>query len=189
MEAREKIITKTFELLLQKGYDGVSISDIKEKTGLSRGLLYHYFGSKEALFCEASMHHLNECFVLDLEVTKHFNVEQISDYVINKYRHLTENTLKEFSIINYDFLFFRLMQQSQEFSTLYEKAHNDELAVWKTALKNSTLREGLDLDKIARQFIYTMDGVWLRAVSPNVEINLTETLKEALETLNNLIKQ
>lgn len=189
METREKIITKTFELLLQKGYDGVSISDIKESTGISRGLLYHYFGSKEALFHEASVNHLNECFVVDANLTKDYDVQQLIDYIIEKYNYLITNTLKDFSIINYDFLFFRLMQQSKEFLTLYEQAREDEFIAWRLSLENSTLRDGLNLDKIARQFIFVMDGVWFRAVCPNIKIDLIETLKEALETLNNLIKK
>ena len=33
-----------------KGYVGTRIEDITEATGISKGLIYHYFGSKEALF-------------------------------------------------------------------------------------------------------------------------------------------
>lgn len=49
MKTREFILEKTFGLLLQKGYDGVSVSDIQQLTGMARGLLYHYFGSLEQL--------------------------------------------------------------------------------------------------------------------------------------------
>jgi AcrR family transcriptional regulator len=48
--SRDYIIDKAYELFLQKSYEGVSISDISEAVGMTKGALYHHFTNKEDLF-------------------------------------------------------------------------------------------------------------------------------------------
>ena len=47
---REKIVRSAAKLFLEKGYDNVSINDIIDVTGGSKGTIYSNFGSKEKLF-------------------------------------------------------------------------------------------------------------------------------------------
>ncbi len=47
---RDEIIRRLFDLFRRAGYEGVSISDISEATGLGRSSLYHHFpGGKEEM--------------------------------------------------------------------------------------------------------------------------------------------
>jgi TetR/AcrR family transcriptional regulator, mexJK operon transcriptional repressor len=47
---REKIVRSAARLFLEKGYDNVSINDIIDVVGGSKGTIYSNFGSKEKLF-------------------------------------------------------------------------------------------------------------------------------------------
>lgn len=47
---RDRIVRLAGELFLERGYDGVSINDVIEVTGGSKGTIYSYFGSREGLF-------------------------------------------------------------------------------------------------------------------------------------------
>ncbi len=47
---RAKLIEVAGELFGERGYDDVSIEEVLERTGVSKGALYHHFPSKEALF-------------------------------------------------------------------------------------------------------------------------------------------
>ena len=47
---RDRIIRLSSELFLENGYENVSINDIIEVTGGSKGTIYSYFGSREKLF-------------------------------------------------------------------------------------------------------------------------------------------
>jgi AcrR family transcriptional regulator len=47
---REKILDAGLELFGERGYHATSIADIGERAGISKSVLYHYFGSKAALF-------------------------------------------------------------------------------------------------------------------------------------------
>lgn len=49
-ERRERILAGALSLFATKGLSATRISDISAKTGMSQGLVYHYFPSKEAIF-------------------------------------------------------------------------------------------------------------------------------------------
>lgn len=51
-QSREKIMEAALDLFGTKGFDATSITDIAKKAGVSKGLLYHYFSSKEHLVKE-----------------------------------------------------------------------------------------------------------------------------------------
>ena len=53
-ESKEHILKVAFYLFLQKGFKEVTMKEIVEKTGLSKGAFYHYFKSKEQLFFEVN---------------------------------------------------------------------------------------------------------------------------------------
>lgn len=67
---RDKILKTTFLLLLEKGYDRVLVSDIQDRLGISRGLMYRYFKSKSELFFEACRKYFTTNFFRSSTTTK-----------------------------------------------------------------------------------------------------------------------
>ena len=53
---RQEIIYTSLELFVSKGYAATKVTDIAERAGMSTGLLFHYFESKEKLFEEIVRH-------------------------------------------------------------------------------------------------------------------------------------
>jgi len=49
---RQEILFAGLSLFIQKGYSGTTIKDISGAVGMSAGLLFHYFASKEELYLE-----------------------------------------------------------------------------------------------------------------------------------------
>jgi AcrR family transcriptional regulator len=47
---REKILEAGLELFGERGYHATSIAEIGERAGIAKSVLYHYFGSKAALY-------------------------------------------------------------------------------------------------------------------------------------------
>src|SRR3954464_10200251 len=47
---REKVLAAGLELFGERGYHATSIADIGERAGISKSVLYHYFGSKAGLY-------------------------------------------------------------------------------------------------------------------------------------------
>ena len=52
-QTRREIVRKSAPLFNQKGYEGTSLSDLMEATGLQKGGIYRHFSSKEELATEA----------------------------------------------------------------------------------------------------------------------------------------
>lgn len=58
-EIRREILRRSAALFAAKGYPNSTIADLAEANEMSRGLLYHYFASKEALLQEMLIEHLD----------------------------------------------------------------------------------------------------------------------------------
>ncbi|MDZ7717459.1 MAG: TetR/AcrR family transcriptional regulator [Balneolaceae bacterium] len=48
-QTQKQIIDSAFELFANEGYSKTSIAAVAKKAGISKGLIYHYFDSKEAI--------------------------------------------------------------------------------------------------------------------------------------------
>lgn len=51
-QRRIAILNKSLELFIKKGYHGTTIRDVATAVGMSPGLMFHYFDTKEALYTE-----------------------------------------------------------------------------------------------------------------------------------------
>lgn len=51
-ERRQELLEASLELFLEKGYDKTAVKDIVKKVGVTQGLLYYYFPSKEDILKE-----------------------------------------------------------------------------------------------------------------------------------------
>ena len=49
---RKEILDAALDLFIRQGYAATKVSDIAQRVGMSMGLLFHYFASKEALYEE-----------------------------------------------------------------------------------------------------------------------------------------
>lgn len=58
-DIRLAILHRSADLFAAQGYASTSIADLAKGNGISRGLLYHYFASKEALLDEMLNSHLD----------------------------------------------------------------------------------------------------------------------------------
>lgn len=55
METRRKIFNTAAQLISEKGFDHVTVEEICKKSGVAKGLFYHYFNSKADIVIETYM--------------------------------------------------------------------------------------------------------------------------------------
>lgn len=195
MKTRDLILQKTFGLLLAKGYDGVSVSDIQQNTGMARGLLYHYFGGQEALFNEAVEKYLDAWFQVDKQEVQHKTVGELIVFTLEKYNRVGQEIADCFGqhivLADIEMLFFEAMRHNREFTDHYKMIRESRTAAWKTALLNSfsagELRSGLNLASVARQLNHIVDGVSIDRSSganmPEVVYGIEKELKGFFELI------
>jgi len=59
---RQKIMDAAYRLFIEKGYDGLRMQELADRAGVNKGLLHHYFRSKQALFNSIFTRSVDELF-------------------------------------------------------------------------------------------------------------------------------
>jgi len=65
---KEQILLASLDLFSDKGYQNTSINDIAKKAGLSKGLLYNYFESKEVLLNEVVIYAFKDATEMSAQI-------------------------------------------------------------------------------------------------------------------------
>ncbi|WP_108822244.1 TetR/AcrR family transcriptional regulator [Dysgonomonas sp. Marseille-P4361] len=193
MNTKEIILKKTFNLLLLKGFDNVSITDIKNYTGMSRGILYHYFKNKEELFIEVTERYFVHIFDFDIRKIKDFTVYEFCDFLNKRFKKIAKtistieqeiNGSSDASLLNYHFLFYQVMQRDAIFRNKYKTTTEKELIGWEYALQNSIdkneIRQDIDIKSSARQLFTLTDGIWFQSIFSNDGRIIINNIKESL---------
>jgi AcrR family transcriptional regulator len=167
---RQRILEKSFNLFLEKGYDGVSISDIQEETGLGRASLYHHFRSKEDLFNSVMLHcylsagrfqYLKDYKNAGLKEMLGKRVAGLMDY----FRGGDENRQGNVSYFNYYILAFQALKSCPDFDIEMIQLDILELEQWKRVITNAVesgeIRRDTDIEEAARLFINAGKGIVL----------------------------
>jgi TetR/AcrR family transcriptional repressor of nem operon len=188
MTTKDYILGVSLKLFLQKNFKEVTMKEIVNKTGLSKGAFYHYFESKEKLFYEV----INNFFASVLNVD--FN-EYSKESLYKFYKDCTKkfDTLKiefpgekedageNFFNMNFFFLIFDALKMFPEFRKKMEDYHKRELKAWtdiiKHAKKTGEIKTTMSDKHIAMIFIHTADGISMDLIlGGNVE-NLKNEIK------------
>jgi len=72
MDTKSRIMETAFKLLLKKGFDNVSITEVKRESNITTGGFYHHFESKDTLMVEVIKKYLFNYFYLTMEQIKNF---------------------------------------------------------------------------------------------------------------------
>jgi len=180
---REHILNESLSLFLQKGFKDVTMKEIVEKTGMSKGAIYHYFESKEKLFLEI----INIIFssVLDTHYSK-CNKDSLHQFYHDYINHFIrssnwQNKSEKDNFVNMNY-FSLIFDALKLFPDLHEKLKESlqvQLTVWKevihTARNKEEIKSLMDDEQIARMFIYSSDGVGMYSLFINDRSEDTES--------------
>jgi AcrR family transcriptional regulator len=149
------IMDTALELFAHKGYYPTSISMIAEKAGISKGLLYNYFESKEELILaiiEKGFNTLMES--IDPDKDGFVTEEEFEFHVNENFRIMLEN-------VDYWKLYFSTMMQPAVFKLVADKLY-DFIPAIKSLMVEYFRRKGVkDPEAEASLFYAAMDGIFL----------------------------
>jgi len=191
-QTKDLILKTAFLLFTQKGYKAVTLKEIVEKTGLSKGAFYHYFTSKEKLFYEVVETFFFKSMLVDFSFLDKTSLKNFySDYVVTlqkKFKELKDNLILGGPEINFNYitLLFDAINLFPDFRGKLIKVLNDEINEWtqvvKTARSNGEFTSPMTDEQIARMFIYSNDGISLRLL---LEGHLELMYSEMMNLWNN----
>jgi AcrR family transcriptional regulator len=84
----EKLLKTALSLFCDKGYHSTSIEDIARQSEISKGLLYHYFKSKEEVLAALVEIRINDVLVV-------MNAAKAKSTPAKQIRHITEGALED----------------------------------------------------------------------------------------------
>lgn len=180
--SKKKILESAFDLFLTNSYDSVSMKQIQDGVGLSRGAIYHHFKSKEEIYENvidqfllpvfSSYSSVPESDKTTLLATIQAVIKARQSY-ISKLRDVTS-----FKLV--DFYFFKFIFQATEHSADFrekanlqiEKEFNSWRAIIQTAMRTGEIRPDIDIDYVAQWFIISPMGLGLSsAFSDYINVN------------------
>jgi AcrR family transcriptional regulator len=186
-DARDFIINKAACLFIANSYEAVSISDISNAIGFTKGALYHHFKNKEELFKAVIDKHL---IIQEIEFDEEngtllqFNKVCLLN-ASNSLQRLVSNAPR-FEIINYMSLIADGFRRYPGFADKRMKFMNDETEKIKRILNNAIekleIRSDIDTTYIAQIYFSMMLGL----TGPIIQ---NQSIEEAIQKLEYQMNQ
>jgi len=186
-----------FKLFLTNSYEAVSISDIEQASGMTRGAISYYGKDKLGLYYNVIRHYLVDTQDLDNKM-KNIEYNSFREFVESYIQsaQVTMNGLREEcgQITNgsraYMSLILRICDYFQDLNDMYLVNRNNELLKWienlNKAIQAKEIREDIDVIALARSFMNIFYGQsFLDALSMGLN---TMELRLQFQNLYNLIK-
>lgn len=189
-QTREHILQESFKLFLQKSYKEVTLREIVEATGLSKGAFYHHFTSKEQLFLEL----VNDVFssVLDVPYDQ-FNQESLYHFYIDYINYYVENGEGSAPGFQYVSLIFDAIKLFPDFQKKLQELKRVQLDSWtkivQTARSKGEISSSMSDEQIAGMFISSSSGVEMNSMLNGGSRNAGQTLLNLWNSFYNELKQ
>ena len=198
-ETKEYILKTSLMLFLQKSYKDVTMKEIVEKTGLSKGAFYHYFTSKEELYKEIVNLFFSSGAVDYSKFPKDSLLTFYNYYV--EYMRLTFHKMYELVgltdegkvSVNFFLIMFEAIGRFPEFLKFELEQHNKDIEAWvkviKKAKETGEIKTNSSDEQIANLFLYCTDGVFIRFVNSEQNTSYESNLLSAFDSIYNNLKE
>ena len=189
-DSKKRILDVAMNLFLQKTYKEVSIQEISDRVGMTKGAFYYHFKSKEQLFLE---------IVNQFSALTHVDFSKIKGKSLYKFYHdyfkgleNNQNRMKDKieNDQNYYFLTFDALKLFPDFRKKMWEYERIELRAWMKAISNAKkdgeIKSNMSDKQIAEFFIYSGDGVGMRNI---LQGRSRETINKILTLWNSFYSE
>ena len=192
-DTREYIIEQAFSLFLSRSYEAVSINDISQAIGLTKGALYHHFTNKEELFKAV----IDKYLVLS-EISLHgpeVTLKQLIDHTMTKANEIITGFFSNqpnFIPVNYMALIIDAMRHYPGFAVEKEQWLTKEVEkikfVFDQAIARGEIRHDINTEIMATNYFSLTLGVAASLFHNNSPEMALKSLKEQFDELYKLLK-
>lgn len=175
VEKRNYILAKAIHVFIREGYTSVTMKDIVEECGISRGGLYKYFSSTKEIFegILSSQKSVDNSYFYESMKNKKNAVTILTEFLQQQKEELL-NIDSTIRLAIYEFFF---SQKDNAFEGILEQYFNDAVAVISKTLSYGIERKEimpLDTDGMARQIVILLEGLTIMALSMSVSPTLID---------------
>lgn len=202
MDRKTEIIIEANRLFFLKDYEKVSLNEIAKNLGITKGGIYHYFESKQTLLAEVmrfnfsliekiAFQNINESTTAYEAIRSFFGIRQMTERMDMLTTEETGLPLMTGDIEKFYYFIFNLTLKNknlkEEVSQIYQRSVDLLAAIMKRGQRNGEVKESLEADIIALQFVALLEGIMLfNAFQVG---NLDQNLEVLIEQLWKQIKK
>ena len=198
MDSKEKIVQVAFNLFLQKGYRDVSLREIVDEVGLTKGAFYHYFKGKEQLFTQVVDHYflgLSD-YIYDQLPKTHLKTFMTGylELLTGQIGRISQEARKKGNTISisYYYLAFDALRILPDFGNKIREVYLREEEAWieviENAKKSGEITSSVDSQHLAKLFISANDGLGMHVILENRLDQLSKEIISVWTSLYKLIK-
>ena len=186
-EKRMKILQSARTVFCRKGYLDVTMKDIIDECGISRGGIYLYFSSITEIFQEIIVNRTNEKFSA---VRQAVDNNESFDLILDDYIKLQKERLShmENSLLRamYEYIFSKSEGATQEFrSSQLESLRDSVLYILTLGVRQGVLYNK-DIEIIAEHFVIVIEGLGVLALA---KVLTDRIIDEQFEILTDMIER
>ena len=197
-DTKAHILKVSFGLFLHKSYKEVTMKEIVEKTGMSKGAFYHYFNSKEQIYFEIINSAFSSALYVDFSQFSSSSLNEFyHDYITylnrtyDSFLNLVEDN-RSFDL-NYYSLIFDAIRLFPDFKERMVASTYADLEAWmkiiRTAKEQGEIKSSMSDDQIANIFLYTNSGISMESIITGRSRDITKSLLELWDSFYAQIKQ
>jgi TetR/AcrR family transcriptional regulator, transcriptional repressor for nem operon len=166
-DTRDHILQAAFGLFLQKSFKEVTMKEIVEKTGLSKGAFYHYFDSKEQVYLEIINQAFSSLIYVDYgrfsKTSLHDFYYGYVDYLKRVYDSFQSSCNGDSFDLNYYSLIFDALRLFPDFKEKMLESSGQEMDSWEAVVRaargSGEIRSSMSDGEIAGIFVHTGSGI------------------------------
>ncbi|WP_075590681.1 TetR/AcrR family transcriptional regulator [Labilibacter marinus] len=157
-ERKLQIMNVALEVIAEKGFSNASIATIAKTAGISKGLMYNYFASKEELISSIMLHGFNQLTTdFDPDKNGQLNESELHLFIDSSFNQLESN-------IPFWRMYFMVLLQPEVFNIIGEEFEKTVEPFMATAMTYFTNNGYEDPVAEVRFFAAMMDGVGLHFI-------------------------
>ncbi len=166
-DTRDHILQAAFGLFLQKSFKEVTMKEIVEKTGLSKGAFYHYFDSKEQVYLEIINQAFSSLIYVDYarfsKTSLYDFYHGYVDYLKRVYESFQSFCNGDSFDLNYYSLIFDALRLFPDFKEKMLESSRQEMDSWEAVVRaargSGEIRSSMSDGEIAGIFVHTGSGI------------------------------
>lgn len=175
-ETKEKIRKEAYRLFAEKGFKEVTMTDICEKAGLSRGGLYRYYSGTEQIFSEI----LSEEYVIVDRIEKQESAKVILEDMLEAIKCEIIDKELSLSLAIYE---YANLGNEEFFANINHKAKKRWISLLNYGMETKEFKS-VDPEQISDLILYYYQGLrmWSRVISFDEQeaLHYVKTIKQMI---------
>lgn len=175
-KTKETIRCRAYQLFAEKGFKAVTMTDICEKTGLSRGGLYRYYSGTEEIFSEI----LSEEYVIADRIEKKEKARVILEDMLEAIKAEIMEKELSLSLAIYE---YANLGNEDFFININNKAKKRWISLLEYGMETKEFKN-VDVEQVSDLILYYYQGLrmWSRVISFDEQVaeNYVRTVKQLL---------